>query len=59
MFNTVIEGTPISYCLQLISKYIYEKKGVLVQIQSPITPKQEELFIKALNISCAYYGIEI
>lgn len=49
----------IEMAINIIQRYIYEMKGVLVNIIPPQIPQQEELFIKAFNIACAYYDIII
>jgi len=51
--------TPIMICCDIISQYIAKQKGVLVQVLPPVGTKQEELFIQALNIACAYFDITL
>lgn len=52
-------GIPIDVVAQLISRYIYEQKGVLVPviISAPDDTPNMELFLKAANIVMYYYGI--
>lgn len=51
-------GMPIDFALQLLAKYIYEKKGVLVNPLPPKTDEEIELFEKMFTIVCAYYNIQ-
>lgn len=55
----VIEGTPVSVCIDIIRKYIFEKIGKIIQIQQPILPQYEDKFILALGIACAHFNIEL
>lgn len=57
--NTFIQGAPVAMAANIISKYIAEKKGVWVNIQTPIPEKDEEKFIKAFNIACTHFDIKI
>jgi hypothetical protein len=52
-------GMPIDVALQLMSRYIYEKKGVLVRPNSPQTPKEIELFEQMISYVLAHYNIEL
>jgi heat shock protein HspQ len=49
---------PIEVCTQLIQRYIFELKGVIINI-NPNFPKEEDRFIEILNIVCNYYGITL
>ncbi len=49
----------IEACLAIIQRYILEMRGVLVNIQSPSTEHQKELFIKALDSALIYYDKEL
>lgn len=55
----IIQGVPIAYCANIIEQYIADRKGVRIQVQLPIQQKDEEKFIKALNITCAYFNIQL
>lgn len=54
-----IQGTPVVVCIDIIRKYIFEKKGVLVDINPVITPEHEEKFIQALNTACNHFNITL
>jgi len=55
--NQVIEGHPIEYVAHIISKYIYDMKGVLVRVNLPKTEKEIQLFEQAANVALCYYGM--
>lgn len=55
----IIQGTPVVVCIDIIRKYIFEKKGVLVEINPIITPEHEEKFIESLNVACNYFNITL
>lgn len=59
MIHEQIVGIPVHQAVNAIRNYILEMKGVVVDIQLPILPKDEEKFIKAFNIACVYFGITI
>ena len=56
---TINGNIPIEIACNIISRYIYDKKGVWVDVQLPILPQHEEKFITALNISLSHFKIEI
>jgi hypothetical protein len=55
----MIQGTPVVVCIDIIRKYIFEKTGQLIEMQSVITPEHEEKFIEALNVACNYFNITL
>lgn len=55
----IIEGTPVPMCIDIIRKYIFEKKGVIVNINPVVQPQDEGKFITALNIACQHFNIEL
>jgi hypothetical protein len=48
---------PIEVCKQIIEKYIWEMKGVRVNILLPQTSSQVQKFELAMAVAFAYYGI--
>jgi hypothetical protein len=42
-----------------MSRYIYEKKGVIIHPKAPITPKEIELFEQMIGPVLDYYKINI
>lgn len=59
MIHEQIVGISVHQALNIIRNYIWEMKGVAVNILLPILPKDEEKFIKAFNIACVHFGITI
>jgi hypothetical protein len=59
MINTSISGIPMEMALQLMSRYIYEKKGVIIHPKAPITPREIELFEQMIGPVLDYYKINI
>ena len=55
--NQVIEGYPIEYVATVISRYIYEFKGVVVRVILPTTDKEIKLFEQAATVALGYYGL--
>ena len=45
--------------LQMMSQYIYEKKGVMVRIKHPVTHKEIELFEQMIGYVFNHYGMNI
>jgi hypothetical protein len=52
-------GMPIDVALQLMSRYIYEKKGVMVRPKPPQTPREIELFEQMIGYVFVHYNIEL
>jgi len=48
---------PIDIARQIVSKYIYEKKGVKVVIPNPRTVRDYELFERMCTYAFNYYGV--
>jgi hypothetical protein len=51
-------GMPIDFALNLLAKYIYEKKGVLI---TPLPPRSEheiDLFEKMITVICVHYNVQ-
>jgi hypothetical protein len=59
MTHHQISGIPIEMALQLLSRYIYEKKGVIIRPSHPKTEKEIELFEQMINPVLEYYNINI
>lgn len=59
MTNPTTFGIPMAMALQLMSRYIYEHKGVLVKPNPPTTPHEIECFEKMIGYVLSYYNIEI
>ena len=55
----IIEGTPVVMCIDIIRKYIFEKTGQLIEMESVIKPEHEEKFIQALNVACNHFNIQL
>lgn len=51
-------GMPIDFALNLMQRYIYEQKGVIVNIQPPSSEKQIELFEKMISFVFAHYNVQ-
>lgn len=45
--------------LQMMSQYIYEKKGVMVRIKTPTTPREIELFEQMIGVVLNHFGMNI
>ena len=56
---TINGQMPIEIACNIISRYIYDKKGVWVDVQLPILPQHEVKFITALNIAMSHFNIEL
>ena len=54
-----ITGIPMEMALQLMSRYIFERKGIMVRINAPRTEKEIELFESMIGIVLDHYGINI
>jgi hypothetical protein len=54
-----ITGIPMEMALQLMSRYIFERKGVMVRVNAPKTEKEIELFEQTIGYVLDYYGINI
>jgi hypothetical protein len=52
-------GMPIDCALQMMSRYIFELKGVRVAIKPPQTPKEIELFEQMISYVFAHYGVQL
>lgn len=52
-------GMPMDFALQLMSRYIFELKGVRVAIKPPQTPKEIELFEQMIGYVFVHYGVEL
>lgn len=59
MINTSISGIPMEMALQLMSRYIYDLKGVIVHPKPPTTPRQVELFEQMIGYVLDHYKINI
>jgi len=59
MIHQSISGIPMDMALQMMSQYIYEKKGVMVRIKHPVTPKEIELFEQMIGYVFNHYGMNI
>lgn len=59
MINTSVSGIPMEMALQLMSRYIYDQKGVIVRIKPPITPREIELFEQMIGTVLSFYNINI
>jgi hypothetical protein len=53
-----MNGMPMEMCLQLMIRYIYEKKGVLISIKTPSTPHEIEIFEKMIGYVFNYYNVQ-
>jgi hypothetical protein len=51
-------GMPIDFALNLLARYIYERKGVLVNPIPPKTQREVELFEKMITTVFAYYNVK-
>jgi len=51
-------GMPIDFALNLLAKYIYEKKGVRVTPIPPQTEHEIELFEKMITTVFGYYNVQ-
>jgi hypothetical protein len=54
-----ITGIPMEMALQLISRYIYDHKGVIVRVKPPTTPREIELFEQMIAYPLTHYNIHI
>jgi hypothetical protein len=54
-----LSGIPMEMALQLMSRYIYEKKGVVIHPQPPQTTKEIELFEQMISYVFEYYNIQL
>jgi hypothetical protein len=52
-------GMPIDFALNLMTRYIYEKKGIVVRPLPPQTPREIELFEQMIGYVFAHYNIEL
>lgn len=59
MIQSSISGIPMEMAIQMMSQYIYEKKGVMVRIKSPVTPKEIELFEQMIGVVLDHFGMNI
>lgn len=59
MINTSVSGIPMEMALQLMSRYIYDQKGVIVRIKPPTTPREIELFEQMIGTVLSFYNINI
>jgi hypothetical protein len=51
-------GMPIDFALNLLARYIYERKGVLITPAPPQSEHEIELFEKMITIVFAYYNVQ-
>lgn len=54
-----LKHIPVAYAASIIQNYIYQIKGVMVNIELPVLPQYQEKFILAFNIACLYFDITI
>jgi hypothetical protein len=59
MIHQSISGIPMDMALQMMSQYIYEKKGVMVRIKPPTTPREIELLEQMIGVVLAHFSINI
>ena len=59
MIQSSISGIPMDMALQMMSQYIYEKKGVMVRIKHPVTPREIELFEQMIGVVFNHFGMNI
>ena len=52
-------GMPIDFALQLMSRYIFELKGVRVAIKLPQSAKEIELFEQMISYVFEYYNVQL
>jgi hypothetical protein len=52
-----MNAVPLHTAINIIQNYIHARKGIIIDINL-VFPKDEEKFIKALNIACAYFNIQ-
>lgn len=52
-------GMPIDFALQLMSRYIFELKGVRVAIKHPQTPREIELFEQMISYVFEHYNVQL
>lgn len=55
----MISGLPMDMALQMMSQYIHEKKGVIVRIKPPITPREVELFEQMIGSVLNHFGMNL
>jgi hypothetical protein len=51
-------GMPIDFALNLLAKYIYEKKGVRIIPKPPQTEHEIELFEKMITVVFTHYNVQ-
>lgn len=59
MIHQSISGIPMDMALQMMSQYIYEKKGVMTRIKPPVTPREIELFEQMIGVVFNHFGMNI
>lgn len=59
MAHQSISGIPMEMALQMMSQYIFEKKGVMVRIKPPQTPREIELFEQMIGVVLDRFGMNI
>jgi hypothetical protein len=55
--NTV--GVPMEMALQLLSRYIYDHKGIAIQVNPPKTAREVEIFEQIIGPVLERYGIQL
>jgi hypothetical protein len=55
----MIAGIPMEMAIQLLSRYIYDHKGVIIRPIPPSTPREIELFEQMISYPLAHYNINI
>ena len=52
-------GIPMEMALQILSRYIFDLKGVVVRPNPPKTEREVELFEIMISYALAHYRIDI
>jgi hypothetical protein len=51
-------GMPIEFAMQLLAKYVYERKGIVIHPIPPRNESETDSFEKMFTIVCMYYNIQ-